>query len=187
MAGRRSSSSSSGRDWDVTSAQEETDRARSQLGLVLIIILVLVFLWMLYWFVSTYYGDDGVRLVGIVLGIAAVIAAIIGLGVFVMWVSTSLTQRHHNNVLQGLVRFQESDDRGEVARTVASGVAGVMRSGNQVDTRMLAIADRLSRERQQALVQQYEAQRRIEDQQRAEQSDRQWVDSSTDGQANWEW
>jgi uncharacterized protein YeaC (DUF1315 family) len=187
MAGRRSSSSSSGRDWDTYSAAEETARSRSQLAIVLIMIVALAGLWMLYWFVSTYYGDDGVRLVGIVFGIALIITAIIGLGVFVMWVSTALTQKHHNNVLQGLVRFQESDDRGEVARTVASGVAGVMRSGNQVDTRMLAIADRLSRERQQALQQQFEAQRRIDDQQRTAQEDRQWVDSSAEGQANWEW
>lgn len=187
MAGRRSSSSSSGRDWDTYSAAEETARSRSQLALVLMMIVVVVGAWMLYWFVSTYFGDDGVRLVAIILGIALIISAIIGLGVFVMWISTSLTQRHHNNVLQGLVRFQESDDRGEVARTVASGVAGVMRSGNSVDTRMLAIADRLSRERQQALQQQYEAQRRLEDQQRTVQEDRQWADSSTDGQANWEW
>ena len=45
---------------------------------------------------------------------------IVGLGFGVMWAASRLAMRHHDNVLQGIVDFQNADDRGEVARTVGS-------------------------------------------------------------------
>ena len=103
----------------------DASRRWATLGILVVVIGLLVALW---WFVQSYYGDDGVRVVGIVAGIGLVFVAIIGLGFGVMAIATGLAQRHHDNVLRGLVDFQREDDRGEVARTVANGVAGVLKS-----------------------------------------------------------
>ena len=126
-----------------------TSRRWATLGLALLAVLVAVLTW---FFIDSYYGADGVRLVGIVLGLAVVIMLIVGLGVGVMFVASGMTMRHHDNVLSGLVAFQREDDRGEVARTVASGVAGVLRSGNQLDSRVLTTANRLAQGQTQALL-----------------------------------
>ena len=115
----------------------------------LLAVLVLVALW---WFVRTYWGDDGVRLVGIILGLFLLAAAIIGIGVGSFAVVYRLTAGHHDNVLNGLVRFQEADDRGEVARTVAGGVAGVLRSDSQLDRKVLDWAGRLGTGQAQAII-----------------------------------
>jgi hypothetical protein len=64
----------------------------------LLAVLVLVALW---WFVREYWGDDGVRLVGIILGLFALAAAIIGIGVGSFAVVYRLTAGHHDNVLNG--------------------------------------------------------------------------------------
>lgn len=126
-----------------------TSRRWATLGLALLAVLVAVLLWL---FIDSYYGADGVRLVGIVLGIAILLVTIIGIGAGVMFVASSMAMRHHDNVLGGLVAFQREDDRGEVARTVASGVAGVLRSGNQLDSRVLTTANRLAMGQTQALL-----------------------------------
>jgi hypothetical protein len=50
------------------------------------------------------------------------------------------------------LRFQEADDRGEVARTVAGGVAGVLRSDSQLDRKVLDWAGRLGTGQAQAII-----------------------------------
>lgn len=48
--------------------------------------------------------------------------------------------------------FQRADDYGEVARQVASGMSGAIRTGNQVDARVLQVANQLSSYRQAQLT-----------------------------------
>ena len=127
-----------------------------------ILLAILGACYLLYLFVDRYYGDDGVRILGIVLFILGLVLIIVGIGALVQFIAYKMTISHHNNVLDGIVRFQEADDRGEIARTVAGGVAGVLRSGNQLDSKVLTIADRMARGQTSALVQ---AQRRDEQQQ----------------------
>lgn len=148
--------------------------AHARSMVVTLVVLAMLIAGGIWWFVDHYFGEGGVRVVGILLGLVAVIAFIVGLGMLVMWVSTGMVQRHHDNVLDGLVAFQREDDRGEVARTVATGITGVLRSGNAADARMLAMADRLSRERM-------EVQQQLADSQR---QDREWQEQ---GSAKWDW
>lgn len=148
-------------------AYAQASRRWATLGILALIVGLLVAVW---WFVQSYYGDDGVRITGIVLGLGIVIVAIIGLGVGVMAIATAMAQRHHDNVLSGLVDFQREDDRGEVARTVANGVAGVLKSGNQLDRTVLTMAGRMGQAQAQAIVR-----GQITDQQRQAQ----------DAQASW--
>jgi len=118
-----------------------------------ILLVILGACYLLYLFVQSYYGDDGVRIFGIVLGVLGLVLIIVGIGALVQFVSYRMTMAHHNNVLDGLNRFQESDDRGEIARTVAGGVAGVLKSGNQLDRQVLSMAGRLAQGQSTAIVQ----------------------------------
>ena len=63
-----------------------------------------------------------------------------------------MAMNHHDNVLSGLIAFQRADDYGEVARQVASGMSGAIRTGNQVDARVLQVANQLSSYRQAQLT-----------------------------------
>jgi hypothetical protein len=129
----------------------------------LAILLVLIgACYLVYLFVESYYGADGVRIFGIVLGILGLVLIIIGVGTLVQYIAYRMTSDHHDNVLRGLVAFQREDDRGEVARTVASGVAGVMRSGNQLDRTVLQMAGRMA---QGQITANSQAQRRDQQQQ----------------------
>jgi hypothetical protein len=145
------------------------------------IVLIMVSAGALYLFVENYYGSDGVRLVGVILGIALIVLSIIGVGALVQFIAYRMSIEHHDNVVRGLVHAQQADDRGEIARAAVQ----LARSGNQVDSQMLRMADRLSRERQAALEQRYEAQRQLED--RRWQDERQQHDRTVDGQADWQW
>ena len=60
--------------------------------------------------------------------------------------------QHHDNVLNGLIQFQRADDYGEVARSVANGMSGVMRSGNSLDARVLQIANQIAKQQQTQLT-----------------------------------
>lgn len=132
----------------------------SHVALVLVILggLSLIVLGIDY-----YWGADGVRLVSVVAGIALVILFIIGLGVSVMFVASRMAMDHHDNVLRGLVAFQNADDRGEVARTVANGISGAMRSGNSLDRTVLQLAGRMAQGQISATN---DAQRQLTDQER---------------------
>lgn len=118
-----------------------------------ILVVILGGCYLVYLFVRSYYGDDGVRIFGIVLGILGLVLIIVGIGTLVQFVAYRMTMAHHNNVLDGLNRFQESDDRGEVARTVATGVTGVLRSENTLDRQVLSMAGRLAQGQSTAIVQ----------------------------------
>lgn len=137
--------------------------------------ILLVFMgacYLLYLFVRSYYGDDGVRIFGIVLGILGLVLIIVGIGALVQFIAYRMTMGHHENVLNGLVRFQEADDRGEIARTVAGGVAGVLKSGNQLDRQVLSMAGRLAQGQTTAITQ---AQRRDEQQQMQQAEQQFWA------------
>lgn len=123
----------------------ETSNRWASVAITIIGMLALVAVW---WFVDHYYGAEGVRVVGIVLGIALIVVAVIGVGFGVMAIATSLSTRHHNNVLTGLIRFQAADDRGEVVRAVVGG----MRSGNALESRILNTANQLARGQTQAML-----------------------------------
>ena len=151
----------------------EASKRWASLAILVVVIGLLVLLW---WFVDSYFGADGVRVVAIVIGIALLVLFVIGVGYGVQAISTSLSQRHHDNVLRGLVAFQREDDRGEVARTVASGVAGVLRSGNQVDARVLTLAGRLGQQQAQAMVRGQIADQQRLAQQQTEQQAQSWYD-----------
>ena len=135
-----------------------------------ILIIFLVACYLVYLFVRSYYGDDGVRVFGIVLGILGLVLIIVGIGALVQFIAYRMTMQHHDNVLTGLVQFQEADDRGEIARTVAGGVAGVLKSGNQLDRTVLTMAGRLAQGQTTALLQD----RRRDEQQQAQQAEQQF-------------
>lgn len=135
-----------------------------------ILLVLLGACYLVYLFVRDYYGDDGVRIFGVVLGILGLVLIIVGIGALVQFIAYRMTISHHETVLDGLVRFQEADDRGEIARTVAGGVAGVLKSGNQLDRTVLTMAGRLAQGQTTAIVQ---AQRR-DDQQQAQQAEQQF-------------
>jgi hypothetical protein len=139
-----------------------------------IMLVVLAALALLWWFVDSYYGADGVRVAGVTLGILVLVLIVIGVGWLVQATATDMAVRHHNNVLNGLVAFQREDDRGEVARTVASGVAGVLKSGNQLDRTVLAMAGRLGKQQANAVVQGRLADSRQQQAAQAQQEERGW-------------
>jgi hypothetical protein len=126
--------------------------------------------YLLYLFTQSYFGDDGVRILAIVLGILGLVLIIVGIGALVQFIAYRLTMGHHETVLNGLVRFQEADDRGEIARTVAGGVAGVLKSGNQLDRTVLTMAGRLAQGQTSALLQD----RRRDEQQQAQEAEQQF-------------
>jgi hypothetical protein len=136
-----------------------------------ILLVLLGACYLVYLFVQSYYGDGGVRVFGVILGVMALVLIIVGVGALVQFMAYRMNMQHHDNVLRGLVAFQREDDRGEIARTVASGVAGVLKSGNQLDSRVLTIADRMARGQTTALVQ---AQRRDERQQQQDAEQQFW-------------
>lgn len=98
----------------------------------------------LIWMLDHYFGADGVRIFLITVGIVAIVAIIYILAIGVSAIYGRHAMAHHNNVLQGLIAFQRADDYGEVARSVATGMSGVIRSGNTLDQRLLTMADRMA-------------------------------------------
>jgi hypothetical protein len=151
----------------------EASKRWASLAILIVVIGLLVLLW---WFIDSYYGPDGVRVVGMVIGLGLLVLFVIGVGYGVQAISTSLSQRHHDNVLRGLVAFQREDDRGEVARTVASGMAGVLKSGNQLDRTVLTMAGRLGQQQAQAMVRGQLADQQRLAQQQTEQQAQSWYD-----------
>ena len=129
-----------------------TTETRSNWAPVALTTLFLLAAGMLVLFVDRYFGGDGVRLVAVVFGIMVLILFTVGLGFGVMWLASRLAMRHHDNVLQGIVDFQNADDRGEVARTVASGISGAIRSGTQLDRSVLQLAGSMARQQANAIV-----------------------------------
>lgn len=111
-----------------------------------IVVVVLAALAGLGWAVDRYFGEGGVRvlLVGVGLLLALAVIYLMAIGVSVVFGRQAMD--HHDNVLQGLIQFQRADDYGEVARQVASGMSGAMRSGSQVDARVLQVAQQIAKQ-----------------------------------------
>lgn len=127
----------------------QTSNRWATLGIVVVCILAVVGLT---WAIDHYFGADGVRFWLIACGLIAVLAILYLLSIGVSAVYGRMAMNHHDNVLQGLVAHQRADDAGEVARSVANSVGGVLRSGNSVDGRILTIANQLARQQTQALL-----------------------------------
>jgi hypothetical protein len=137
---------------------------------VALTLLAIVATAALIWMIDYYFGADGVRTFLIVVGIVSIVAIIYFLAIGVSAIFGRQAMAHHNNVLNGLIAFQRADDYGEVARSVATGMTGVIRSENQVEGRLLTLADRMARSQHQLTS----AQQRQAD-----------ADAATTAEANW--
>jgi hypothetical protein len=87
-----------------------------------------------------------VFLIGV--AVFAIVAAIYLMAIGVSAVFGRQAMAHHNNVLRGIIDFQRADDYGEVARSVATGISGAVRSGATLDARVLQVANQIARQQQ---------------------------------------
>lgn len=116
------------------------------LGILLLVVLALAGL---LWVIERYFGGDGVRVFLIVAAVFAVVAAIYLMAIGVSAIFGYQAMAHHNNVLRGIIDFQRVDDYGEVARSVAQGISGAVRSGTALDARVLQVANQIARQQAQ--------------------------------------
>ena len=139
---------------DDTNLQHEINALRtSQRWATLLIVLVIAAgLTALVWAVDRYFGGDGVRILLIAAGVAAVIGIIYVMSIVTAAIYGRMAMQHHDNVLSGLIAFQRADDYGEVARQVAGGITNVMRSGNTVDSRVLTLANQIAQQQHRQLI-----------------------------------
>lgn len=119
------------------------------LGIVVVILLALAGLG---WAVDHYFGEGGVRVMLVAVGLVMLLAILYAMSIGVSAVFGRQAMQHHDNVLNGLIQFQRADDYGEVARSVANGMSGVMRSGNSLDARVLQIANQIAKQQQTQLT-----------------------------------
>lgn len=126
-----------------------TSNRWATLGIVIVVLLAIAALG---WAIDHYFGSQGMRIFLIAAGIATIVLLIYALSIATAAIYGRMAQSHHDNVLQGLIQFQRADDYGEVARQVASGMSGAIRTGNQVDARVLQVANQLSSYRQAQLT-----------------------------------
>jgi len=119
----------------------------------------------IWWFTLTYYGEDGVRVLGIVLAILALIGVVIGIGFAINAITAGLFMRMFLGILNGLVRHEEADDRGEIARSLV----GVAKVSKQMERDVLRGSIQLGRQQAAAIIQAQRGQDRqqVADQQRA--------------------
>ena len=117
-----------------------------------IVIVILLALGALGWAVDHYFGAGGVRVMLVAVGLVTLLAILYLMSIGVSAIFGRQAMQHHDNVLQGLIAFQRADDYGEVARQVASGMSGAIRTGNQVEARVLQVANQLSSYRQAQLT-----------------------------------
>lgn len=122
-----------------------TSNRWATLGIVIVVLLAIA---ALAWAIDHYFGSQGMRIFLIAAGIATIVLLICALSIATAAVYGRMAQSHHDNVLQGLIQFQRADDYGEVARQVAAGMSGAIRTGNQVDAKVLQVANQLSTYRQ---------------------------------------
>jgi hypothetical protein len=124
----------------------EASKRWANLGILLVIVAILVGMW---WFTETYYGPDGVRVLGVGFAILGVILIIIGIGFGINAVTAGLFMRLYLGVLNGLVRHEEADDRGEIARSLV----GVAKVQKQMERDVLRGSIQMGRQYGNALVQ----------------------------------
>ena len=125
-----------------------TSQRWATLGIVVVCILAAAGLGFA---IDHYFGAGGMRIFLIAVGILATVVVIYLLSIGVSAVYGRQAMAHHNNILDGLVAFQRADDYGEVARSVANNMGGVLRSGNSLDGRIVGLANQLARQQVQAL------------------------------------
>lgn len=137
-----------------TDVQHELHALRtSQRWATLMIVLVIIGGGAaLVWAVDHYFGAGGVRVLLVAGGFIAVVVLIYAMSIGVSAIYGRQAMAHHDNVLSGLIAFQRADDYGEVARQVAGGITGVMRSGNTLDSRVLTVANQLAKQQTQMLM-----------------------------------
>lgn len=126
-----------------------TSHRWATLGIVIVILLALAGLG---WAVDHYFGAGGVRVMLVAVGLVTLLAILYLMSIGVSAIFGRQAMQHHDNVLSGLIAFQRADDYGEVARQVASGMSGAIRTGNQVEARVLQVANQLSSYRQAQLT-----------------------------------
>ncbi len=127
----------------------QTSNRWATLGIVVVCILAAA---LLTWAIDNYFGADGVRVFLIAAGIVAIVGIIYLLSIGVSAIYGRQAMAHHNNILEGMVAFQRADDYGEVARSVANNMGGVLRSGNSLDGRIVTLANQLARQQTQAML-----------------------------------
>lgn len=120
-----------------------TSHRWATLGIVIAVLLALIGLG---WAIDHYFGEGGVRVMLVAVGLVTLLAILYLMSIGVSAIFGRQAMSHHDNVLQGLIQFQRADDYGEVARQVASGMSGAMRTGNQVDARVLQMANQIARQ-----------------------------------------
>lgn len=121
----------------------------AQLGILIVVVLALAGL---LWAIDYYFGGDGVRVFLIGVAIFGIVGAIYLMAIGVSAVFGRQAMAHHNNVLRGIIDFQRADDYGEVARSVATGISGAVRSGTALDARVLQVANQIARQQQAQLM-----------------------------------
>lgn len=126
-----------------------TSHRWATLGIVIVVLLALAGLG---WAVDRYFGEGGVRVLLIAVGLLLILLIIYLMGIGVSAIFGRQAMQHHDNVLQGLIAFQRADDYGEVARQVASGMSGAMRSGNSLDARVLQVANQIAKQQHTQLM-----------------------------------
>jgi hypothetical protein len=126
-----------------------TSNRWATLGIVIVILLALAGLG---WAIDHYFGEGGVRVMLVAVGLTALLAILYLMAIGVSAVFGRQAMAHHDNVLQGLIAFQRADDYGEVARQVATGMSGAIRTGNSLDARVLQVANQLSQAQNRQLI-----------------------------------
>ena len=107
------------------------------------VILAFVLMW---WAVSTYFGDEGVRFT--MLGTATLILFV---AVFTMYtIAMRQVMSVHNATINGIVDFQAADDRGEVAR--ARVLQEVVRSDRDYAKEVGRLAARFGQDQAKAIT-----------------------------------
>lgn len=110
-----------------------------RVAILFLVILMFVLVW---WGVSHYFGDEGVRFS--MIGVATLIVFGVVFGMFA--VAVRMVTAVHNNTIQGIVEFQEADDRGETARMNA------WRQVTKNDGDMVKIAAKFAQEQAKAIA-----------------------------------
>lgn len=125
-----------------------TSNRWATLGIVIVVLLALAGLG---WAVDHYFGEGGVRVMLVAVGLLLALAILYLMAIGVSAVFGRQAMAHHDNVLQGLIAFQRADDYGEVARQVATGMSGAIRTGNQVDAQVLRVANQIAQQQHRHL------------------------------------
>lgn len=115
-------------------------------GILIVSLVAVIGVW---FFTETYYGADGVRVLGIGIAIVAIVVIVVGIGFAINAVTAGLFMRLFIGVLNGLVRHEEADDRGEIARSLV----GVAKVSKQMERDVLRGSIQMGRQYGNAIVQ----------------------------------